>query len=410
MKARLWFLPCLAWGFALLTRADLKVGTYAPDLEADAWLNTDDQRLSLAELRGMVVALFFWGGDNGADAIPIMTRLNQGRFGQEGGVFILAVSDAPPASIADVLKKEKFYLPVGTGARKTYEEYDVKVGPRVTIIDPVGKVAWTGWPGDKGDRGADKLAGELDKIVSDKQPTRTHPELAAKAEAYLKQARQAIRAERYREAYEAAEKAFRLSLRGDPLMKLCEDYGELVEALGRERLAQADRAVESQQYDDAVVLLLEVRREFQGTEVATRTRRKIDALLQKNPEIAKIFAQQESAGRAEIALAGALEDLRNRKFGPAFEKLTEIVGEYSSTPTAAKAQTVLDRMKQNDDIMGHVRDHQAAGPCRTLLFQADSFRGIGRTQKARELYREIIEKYADTIFAEEAARRLAQLP
>ncbi len=410
MKAGLRLVPCLAWGLALAAQADLKVGTYAPDLEAEAWLNNDGQRLSLAELRGMVVALVFWGGDNGADAMPIMTRVNQGRFGQEGGVFILAVTEAPEATIADVLKKEKFYLPVGAGARQTFDEYDIKVGPRVTIIDPVGKVAWSGWPGEKGERGADKLGAELDKVLSDLRPTRTHPELAAKAEAYLKQARQAIRAEHYREAYQAAEKAFRLALRGDPLMKRCEDYGELVEALGRDRLAQADRAIEAQQYDDAVAALLEVRREFQGTEVATRARRKIDVLRQKNPEVAKSFAQQESAGRAEVVLAAALEDLRNRKFGAAFEKLTEIVGDYASTPTAAKAQTALNRMQNNDDIMGHVRDHQAAGPCRTLLFQADSFRGVGQTQKARELYREIIDKYADTIFAEEAARRLAQLP
>jgi TolA-binding protein len=44
------------------------------------------------------------------------------------------------------------------------------------------------------------------------------------------------------------------------------------------------------------------------------------------------------------------------------------------------------------------------------LFEARSFQNAGQTQKARELLREIIEKYPDTTFAEEARRRLAQLP
>ena len=44
-------------GFLLsgTVRADLEIGTYAPDLEAGDWLNTDGQSISLSELRGMVV-------------------------------------------------------------------------------------------------------------------------------------------------------------------------------------------------------------------------------------------------------------------------------------------------------------------------------------------------------------------
>jgi hypothetical protein len=105
-----------------------------------------------------------------------------------------------------------------------------------------------------------------------------------------------------------------------------------------------------------------------------------------------------------------MDDLRERKFGVAYEKLENIVSDYGATPTAGKATTILDRMKKNDTIMTHVRDHQAAPTCRTLLFEAGSFQSVGQVQKARELLREVIEKYPDTTFADEARRRLAQLP
>ena len=50
---------------ANVVRADLEVGSYAPDVEAEEWLNAEDtlpvEKIpSLKELRGMVVVLFFW--------------------------------------------------------------------------------------------------------------------------------------------------------------------------------------------------------------------------------------------------------------------------------------------------------------------------------------------------------------
>jgi tetratricopeptide (TPR) repeat protein len=392
-----------------VARADIKVGAYAPDLEAKAWLNTDGKTMSLTELRGMVVGLFFFGPDNGKEAMPVMTRINGSVDGQTAGVYVVGLAEADQKTMAEAAEKERFSLPLGVDARKSFDDFDIKSGPRLVLLDPAGKVTWVGWPTEKGDKGIDRITDQLGKVLTDTPPKRTHPELVAKVEAYLKQARQALRSDRIREAHEAADKADDTALRGDPLKKRCQDMLDLIDALGRDRLASADRAVEQQKYDDAVALLLELRREFQGIEAATLARRKIETLRKKNAEVAKIFEQQESAGRAETILAAALDDVRERKFGVACEKLEEIVNDYGATETAKKAQTVLDRMKKNDALMLHVRDHQAAPACRTLLFEAGSFQHVGQLQKARELLREIIEKYPDTTFAEEARRRLAQL-
>ncbi len=115
-------------------------------------------------------------------------------------------------------------------------------------------------------------------------------------------------------------------------------------------------------------------------------------------------------GQAESLLAAAMERIQERKFGPAYETLEQVAEEYASTETAAKAQTLLARMQQNDAVMGYVRDYKASRACRTLLSQADAYERTGRASRARELYREILDKYGDTIYADEAAQRLARMP
>ena len=47
--------------FGSSVRADLEEGKYAPDLEAKDWLNTEDgQPISLSNLKGMTIVLYFW--------------------------------------------------------------------------------------------------------------------------------------------------------------------------------------------------------------------------------------------------------------------------------------------------------------------------------------------------------------
>lgn len=389
--------------------ADLKPGTYAPDLEARDWMNTDGEPLSLTEYRGMVVVLFFWvSWHEGGEAImPLMTLVNASQFGRAAGVFLIGVTDADRKRVEDMLKKEKVFFPVALEAKRTFDDYDITSYPRVVIIDPRGKVTWTGWPGREG---GTSLVEQIGKAAADTPPTKTHPEDAAKAESYLKQARQALHQNKYREAYQAANSAFGAALRGDPLKSRCQDMLDLIEALGRDKLAQAERALSERRFEDAVELLAELRREFRGVEVAANARKKLRALEKKQPEVSRILQRQENAGVAEAMLADALEKIRARRFGLAFEKLEEIVNDYGGTSAVERARTMLDRLRANDAVMGYVRDHKASRACRNLMFQAAAFERTGRNSQARELYREIMEKYPDTIYAEEAARRLAQLP
>jgi tetratricopeptide (TPR) repeat protein len=408
MKPAIWGALFVGLGFACAVQADPKVGSYAPDLEAKDWLNTDGQPLSLVECRGMTVMLFCWsaGQTGGESVLPLMTQVNNSRQGRAAGVFVIGVTDSDRKRVEEMAQKEKVFFPIALEAKKTFDDYELTSFPRVVIIDATGKVAWSGAPGD----GGSALAEQVRKVQGDTPPTKTHPEEAARALAYLKQARQALRQDKYREAHQAATSAFGHALRGDTLKSRCQDMLDLIEALGRDKLAQAERDLAEKKYEDAVGLLVELRREFRGVDVAQVAKKRLAALGKKRAEIAQIIKQQESAGQAESLLATALEQLRDRKFGSACEKLEQITEDYPSTKTATKARTVLERMQKNARIMAYVRNAKAAGPCRQLLYQGAMYEHAGQTSNARKLYREILEKYADTTFADEAAQRLARLP
>jgi tetratricopeptide (TPR) repeat protein len=409
MRPAIWGALFVSLGLVCAVRADPKVGSYAPDIEAKDWLNTDGQPLSLVECRGMTVVLFCWvSGQAGSESIiPLMTQINSSASGRAAGVFLIGVTDSERKRAAEMAQKEKAFFPIALEAKKTFDDYEVTSFPRVVIIDAAGKIAWAGWPSASG---GGTLVEEIRKVQSETPPTRTHPEEAARTLAYLKQARQALRQDKYREAHLAATSAFGHALRGDTLKSRCQDMLDLVAALGRDKLAQAERNLAEKKYEDAVGLLLELRREFRGVDVARVAQKRLAALQKKRTEIAQIIQRQENAGQAESLLATALEQVRNRKFGSAYTKLEQITEDYSSTKTAAKARTLLERMQKDARIMAYVRDAQAARPCRTLLSQGEAYERTGQTSKARELYREILEKYPDTTYADEAAQRLARLP
>jgi hypothetical protein len=401
---------CASLLTAGIVRADPRKGDFAPDIEAKQWLNTDNgDPVSIAECRGMVVVLFFWVSWNpgGEFVMPLMNMVNASRFGRTAGVFLMGVTDSDKTRVQDMLKKEKVFFPIALEAKTTFDEYKIDAAtPKVVIVDPAGKIAWSGWPGEKGGQ---ELIKEIEKVIADVPPTKTHPEEAERAKNYLKQARTAMREDHFREAAKGAQNAFEKALRGDQLKAQCQDYLDLLEALGRDKLAQAEQALDEQRWEDAVTLLVEIRRDFGGVEVARNVKKKLAALKKKHKEVEAVLKQQEDVGQAEIRLALAMDEIRDRKFGEAYTRLEDIVEDFGSTETATKAHTLLDRMNKNERIMGYVHDFKAAPACRALLSQAEAYLRTNQAAKARDLYKEILDKYGDTIYAEQAAQRLSQM-
>lgn len=395
-------------GAAEVALADLKEGTYAPDIEAKEWLNADAP-VSLAELRGMVVVLYFWvsyhrGGEAFMPLINIVE--NHPMLGRRAGVFVLGVTEADRARTEEMIDEERVLFPIGVES-KAAKDYDITSFPRVVVIDPTGKIVYSGWPGrEEGGAFVQKLV----DTVLDNPPSRTHPRERVEILKLLDQARQYVRVGNYRSAFLLARDALERACLGDELKTSCQELIDLLEALGRDRLAKAQELLDAKQYKEGVALLRDVARQFRALAVGNVAHKRLKSLEEKIPDAKRVLEALRRDAEARGLLAAARESLIERSVGEAYVTLEKIVKDYPEASVLGDAQTILRRMGQNEAVMAYVRDYKAEPDCLNWLAQARSFTRQGSFDKAREMLRRIIDKYPDTKWTDEAYRMLADLP
>jgi len=390
-------------------RADLKEGSYAPDIEAKEWLNTQDgQPISLAELRGMVVVMYFWvSWHKGGEAfMPLINMVeNHPNLGRRRGVFILGVTEADRKRVEEMIEEERIFFPIGLES-PSGKEYKLDMYPSVVVVDPTGKIAYSGWPGREGGQ---PFVDRILSVIGENPPTRTHPREAAEALRHLDAARTAIRKGDYKAAYAEARSAYDSALLGDDLKTRCQDMLDLLEALGRDKLADAVQLADQQKFAEAVAALRDVARLFRGLTVGKAAQKRLKGLEDRYPEVKKVLAALQREAEARGLLVAVRDALKERSFGEAYDTLQKLLKDFSDTPVASDAQTILRRMEKNPTIMSVVRDHQAEAACNNWLGQARSYARAGNFERARELLRKVIDTYPETRFADEAWRELGQL-
>jgi tetratricopeptide (TPR) repeat protein len=409
MRTSLILAMCMAVLLAGVARADLPEGTFAPEIEAKEWMNTEDP-VSLTELRGMVVVLFFWvsfhAGGERTMTLMNLVEANPG-LGRARGVFVCGLTDAARSQVEKSLANEKVFFPVGVES-KSQEDYRITSWPRCVIIDAEGRVAWSGWPGEGG---GDALVKKVLEVLAKTAPTRTHPLEAAKARQHIEEARTAIRAKEFRDAHKAAREAVEHALPNDSSLHVwCQDMVDLIDAIGQDKLAQAEKLIDAKNFDQGIALLREVMRDFQGVDAGKSAKTRLEALAKQHAQVQQILDDQTKASSAKAKLADAIDELKRRRFGEAYEQLGEVVKEGAGGDAAREAQKVLDRMKKNEGIMGYVRDYQASKDCEAWLAQARNFVRANQPAKAKQLLTQIIEKYGDTIYADQAIEELRKIP
>ncbi|MGE0482185.1 MAG: redoxin domain-containing protein [Phycisphaerae bacterium] len=409
MKRGLLVLSALAIVGVQLARADLEKGALAPDIEAKEWLNTESgEAVSLTEYRGMIVVLFFWvnwstrGGENILGLINLVE--NHDALGKGRGVIVIGLTDAEKKRIEGQLEKEKISFPVGTGS-KSAEEYRLQRYPSVVIIDVEGRVAWSGWPGND-----EEMVKTLRETLAANPPTRTHPQYVKIVHSKLERARAAIREEDWPEAFSAARDAYENALTGDTLKQDCQQLLDLLEAIGRDRLAAAEDQIEQKQYEEGVKSLRAVVRRFHGLEAAKTAKARLETLTKTNEKIAEVVKAMQGSAQARADLRKALDQLEAKRFGEAFTALDELQKEYSDSEEGQRAEQVLARMRQDARIMGEVREFQAERDCKRWLSESKTYMAARRWKEARERLERILDKYPETSFAKDAARELARIP
>jgi thiol-disulfide isomerase/thioredoxin len=139
-------LPVLCAG--VLAAAQPAIGTPAPEFGGKQFFNlpaTMSQPVTLASLRGRVVLIDFWATWCGpcVASIPHLIELHDKYADQ--GLVIVGHTDGSSTNLEGFIAAKKIPYLISVGA-DIGDAYGVNGIPQVFVVDPDGKVAWSGHP------------------------------------------------------------------------------------------------------------------------------------------------------------------------------------------------------------------------------------------------------------------------
>lgn len=385
-----------------------KVGEYAPDIEAKEWiLGPGDEVPSLAELRGLVVVLVFWTSfhDGGEMVLPYINMYaNNESIGTAGGIFTIGVTDADFKTTEPLVRKKQVFFPVGTGAKNAATDYGFDQSWGVVIINTEGKIAFKGQPQDM-----NGWLTQVQTLLQKSPPWRTHPSEARKVHEKLDEARRLIAEEKYSAASKAVNDALERAVTGDKIKSEAMSLIDLMDLIGYEKLSHVSALIDAEDFKRAAEICRQVERRFRGLDVYKDAKKRADALSKDHDKFKTEWEQYSDEGKAFTLFVDARKSLKQKDVGEAWEKLSKIVNSFPNTEMAEKAQLMIDRMKANPVIWGHVTDFQAKG-ARDFMAQAKSLEQAGRCKEAKDLYNRVMKEFRDSIYADQAKDALSKLP
>ncbi len=123
-------------------KKDAIEGKTAPKLQVENWMNTGNKKLNLADLKGKVVVLDFWGVWCGPcrRAMPHLKELYE-KHKKDGLVVIGVHTTRSGEKMASYVKENKLTWPVAVDIdRKTVAAYRVDSFPDYYLIDRKGNL------------------------------------------------------------------------------------------------------------------------------------------------------------------------------------------------------------------------------------------------------------------------------
>jgi len=236
------------------------IGTFAaeeaPELKADFWLNTKKE-ISWSSLRGRVVLVERWATWCGP-CIQQIPHLNELKAKYEKkGLVIIGVTNEPKALVEPFVEKHGMqYLIAGN---KT--DYTAPAIPASWLISPKGEIVWNGHPSSL----------KNDVIEEQLKDARMGPEIEL-PEA-LANVRKPVEEEKWGDALKALERALKAKPEED-VAKAAQAAIDAINAWGEERLKVVDELAKEGDYLAGLEALVEVQKQFKGSDIADRARDK----------------------------------------------------------------------------------------------------------------------------------------
>jgi thiol-disulfide isomerase/thioredoxin/tetratricopeptide (TPR) repeat protein len=373
------------------------VGKEAPEIQAQYWLNSP--ALALQGLRGKIVVVEFWATwcPPCRASIPHLIEMNH-KFAAQGVVFI-GLTDEDRKTVEPFAREMKMDYAVGGGS-KASGVYGVTGIPHAFIVDPSGTVAWEGHPMAGLDRA-------LEEQVKKTPPSKMAPRDQATALALLDRVAEAIEKKDY---FSAADLLAKIpNADDDPAVKKGADEARRVLAeVAAKDLAEAEARIEAKEYYEASVALERVPRLVPGSEEARRAEAKRTELM-GDEKVRPVIEQ----GRRERLAADALAAIEKgeKKMSPErlLEELGNLADKFPDTKAGHAAAARTAEMKADKQLMARIRLQAVEKDCKSWLSMARNYIKAGMPDKAKPYLKDILAKYPDTPFAEEARKLLAEI-
>ena len=373
------------------------VGKEAPEIQAQYWLNSP--ALSLQGLRGKIVVVEFWATwcPPCRASIPHLIEMNH-KFAGKGAVFI-SLTDEDRKTVEPFAREMKMDYAVGGGS-KTSGVYGVRGIPHAFIVDPSGTVAWEGHPMAGLDRA-------LEEQLKKTPPSKMAPRDQAAALALLDLVTKALEKQDFAGAAELLAKIPNAD--DDPAVKKGADEARRVLAeVAAKDLAEAEARIEAKEYYEASVALERVPRLAPGSEEARRAEAKRTELM-GDEKIRPVIEQGRRERRAADMLAAIGKGEKNMTPERLLKELGDLADKFPDTKAGQAAAARAAEMKADKQLMARIRLQAVEKDCKGWLSMARNYIKAGMPDKAKPYLKDILAKYPDTPFAEEARKLLAEI-
>jgi len=394
-----WAAVAALWPAGVVVAAEPSVGSRAPEVRAQAWLNAQGPT-TLAGLRGKVVVVEFWATWCGPclQSIPHIDALAK-RWADKG-LTVLSLTREDRRTVEQFFRSQNFdpsYI-IGCGSN-SLSAYGVRGIPRSFVIDPTGAVAWVGHPMSGLDEVVAKMLASVDPPTSAPATDPNDAELSTAAEA--------VSEADYARALAILEDVLKSSADEARSRQASELMARVLEA-GDGKLDEAQSLLKEKKYVEAAELLRGLAEQFADTEVGRKARAKLIA-LRRQPGASSALQQEQWRQEAEAMLARADVLVEQKRYAQAAERYRLVTMLYSRTDAGTKARLKVRQLKDDEQIAAQIREQKATRKAVGWLSIARSYARIGRDARARATYRKLIRAYPDTSYAEAARQEMANL-
>ena len=398
------FAACLI-AVALLPLSLARAGVAVGDTPELKFRSVDGKNVDLADLKGKLVLVDFWATWCGPCMAEAGHMVETNKKYHDQGLQIIGISlDENRSALEKIVKEKGFDWPQffdGQGWQNKYaKEWGVNSIPRTFLIDPSGKVAWTGHPA--------RLDEPLAKAFKATPPTLVDPAVAEQANAVLGQVEQSIAAgdgagaiKQFATLPPDARKSGEIDARAK---KAEEQLKTAADAM----LAEVDPLIQQKQYAEAFTKLKTLSSALGQTDAAQQAKKKLGELAAM-PEAQAALIAADKAAKADAELAVAQKLQQDGKDEQAYGRYKQLVRQFPGTDAAKAAQQAVQTYEQDPAFVKRATEATAGGRARGVLALAQSYRNSGRREMAKKKYQELIQEFPGTTYADTARRELAAM-